>query len=109
MEKQLNKIIEELDLKENETLVLFLNDTNGWRTDNPLADLVIVENYDYEKMKEKERKIPGVYNQGSNCKEVLTVSNLNYKILISGKRNDFVNGDIVKYIKETYHVISGNY
>ena len=109
MEQTLKKITDELELKENESLVLFLDDNNGWYNDNPKADLVVVENYDYDLIKKNERKMPGVCNRGGSWKRAVTDTGLNFRELISGKKNDFVNGDIVNHIKYTYDVISGNY
>lgn len=109
MERTLEKIIEDLKLKENESLVLFLDDSNGWYNDNPLADLVVVEDYDYDLIKSNEMKIPGVYHRGGNWKQAVADTNLNFRELISSRKNDYVNGEIVKHIKYTYEVISGNY
>lgn len=109
MEDTLKKITDELDLKENESLVLFLDDCNGWFNDNPKADLVVVENYDYDLIKDKERKIPGVYHRGGNWKQAVADTGLNFRELISSRKNDFITGDIVNHIKYTYDVISGNY
>lgn len=111
MEDTLNRIAENLSVrkKDNETLVLFLNDNNGWSHDNPIADLVLVENYDHDLIKSKEMKIPGVYQQGGNWKHAVSDAGLNFKEIISGRGSDFTKGDIVNYIKERYYVISGNY
>lgn len=109
MEATLNKILPELKLKENETLVLFLNDNNGWNKDDKYANLVIVENYDSELVQKQEKNIPGVYHRGGNWEEALLKSRLKYKLLLKGKESDFT--DIIeKYFDfRTYNVISGTY
>lgn len=109
MEATLNKILPELELKENETLVLFLNDKNGWMEDNPIADLVVVENYDYDIIKKEENKIPGAYHTGGSWKRAIDSSSLKYRLILDGRKSDFV-GIVDKYHKyETYNVISGTY
>lgn len=108
MEAYLNKHLPELKLKENETLVLFLNDNNGWCDDNPIADLVVVENYDYDLIKKKENK-PGAGHSGGDYELALIESGLNYKNIVHGKKSDFVS-IVEKYHNyETYNVISGTY
>lgn len=107
MEAYLNKHLPKLKLKENETLVLFLNDDNGWYKDNPIASLVVVENYDYSLIKENEKQQPGVGHFSGDYELALAMSKLNYTHVIHGKASDFV-GIVEKYHNyETYNVISG--
>lgn len=107
--KNIEKILSELTLNENESLVLFLNDNNGWSKNDKNADLVIVENYDSELVQKQEKDIPGVYHRGGNWEEALLKSRLKYKLLLKGKETDF--SDIIeKYFDfRTYNVISGTY
>lgn len=99
----------DLVIKSNETGVLFIDDLNMFQSKDPSADLVLVTNFDFNMIKDLEKKQLGVYRIGGNYKKALEDSGLSFRLIARGKKSEF-NGDILALsISCEYKVISGNY
>lgn len=85
--------------------VLFLNDGNGFETQNPIADLVDVFNTSEIIMKFLEDSQYGVRRFGGNWKEILKDGKISHNIISSGRLSDFNREDY----DIIYKLISGNY
>ena len=100
-----NITLKKLATKNNETLVLFLNDCNGYERLDPKADLVAVSDFVFDTVQNSERQQVGVERLGGNWKKALESSKMDFRIIVSGKKSEFSN----EPFSYEYKVISGNY
>lgn len=98
-----------LEIKEDETAVLFLNDCNGYYSSDPKADLVLVTNFNYDMVKQAEKSQIGVGRVGGKWTEALSLLKMNYRKILKGNESEFNREPFIDLIKYKYKVISGNY
>lgn len=99
----------ELVLKENESVILFLDDCNGYYCSNPKAFLVAVLDFNAFKVKNAEKSQVGVYRIGGKWDKALEDCNMNYRVILKGNKSDFTDEKFKNFIQQEYKVIRGNY
>ena len=98
----------ELNLEENESAILFLDDCNGYKCSNPKAFLVAVLNFNAYRVKRAEESQIEATRMGGKWVKALEDCNMKYRVLLQGDKSDFTDEKFKNFIQHKYKVIKGN-